>query len=106
VLERAMLVEPAEPATPATAAAAPGAREPLESDWETQPTPAGEIERPRGVRIGEDLSIVSVGEAVRSGDREVVLPLVLGDGSGQTSTLVLTLRLDALLEPADPEGGA
>jgi len=117
-LERAILEEPEleepeleppdleapELEAPATAAEAQGAGE-LEVGWETPPSPAGEIERPRGVRIGNDLSIVSVGEAVRSGDREVVLPLVLGDGSGQTSTLVLTLRLDALVEPPEPEGG-
>jgi len=99
-MERAMLEAPTTPEVPAAAAVA---RESLDLRWEPPAAPAGEIERPRGVRIGGDLSIVSVGEAVRSGDREVVLPLVLGDGSGQTSTLVLTLRLDALVEPPDPE---
>ncbi len=62
------------------------------------PTPSGEIERPVGARLGGDLTIVSVGEASRVGERRVRLPLVLGDGEGGTSTLVLTLQLDALLE--------
>jgi len=97
-MEQAILEEPEHPEA---LAAAQGVAEFLEPGWRS---PAGEIDRPRGVRIGGDLSIVSVGEAVRSGDREVVLPLVLGDSSGQTSTLLLTLRLDALVEPEDPEG--
>jgi len=98
---RALRDQAALPAAPAAPVA------PAPAAVHVAPVPAaeppGEIERPQGVRLGADLSIVSVGEAVRSGDREVVLPLVLGDGSGQTSTLVLTLRLDALVEPGDPE---
>ena len=43
-------------------------------------------------------SIVSVGDATRVDDRSVRLPIVLGDGHGETSTLVLTIRLDALLD--------
>ena len=62
------------------------------------PRLGGEIERPEGARLGRDLSIVSVGEATRIGNRSVRLPLVLGDGEGGTSTLVLTLQLDTLAE--------
>ena len=51
-----------------------------------------------GVRLGSDLSIVSVGEATRAGDRGVRVPIVLGDGDGQTSTLVLTIQLDPLID--------
>jgi len=111
--QAALPAAPAAPVAPAPAAVhvapAPAAVHvaPAPAAVHVAPVPAaeppGEIERPQGVRLGADLSIVSVGEAVRSGDREVVLPLVLGDGSGQTSTLVLTLRLDALVEPGDPE---
>ncbi|MEE2679465.1 MAG: ADP-ribosylation factor-like protein [Myxococcota bacterium] len=54
---------------------------------------------PDGVRIGPGLSIVSVGEATRAGERAVRLPLVLGDPEGGTATLVLTIQLDALAEP-------
>ena len=53
-----------------------------------------------GVRIGPDLSIVSVGQASRSGDRSVRVPVVVGDSEGRTSTLVLTIQLDPLLGPA------
>jgi signal recognition particle receptor subunit beta len=58
----------------------------------------GEIERPHGAQVGPDLTIVSVGEATRAGERAVRIPLVLGDRHGGTSTLVLTVQLDALLE--------
>jgi hypothetical protein len=62
------------------------------------PGVAGEIDRPQGAQLGPDLSIVSVGQATRAGERSVRIPLVLGDRHGGTSTLVLTLQLDALLE--------
>jgi signal recognition particle receptor subunit beta len=62
------------------------------------PSVGGEIVRPEGARLGPDFSIVSVGEACRVGDRSVRVPLVLGDGEGGTSTLVLTLQLDVLVE--------
>jgi signal recognition particle receptor subunit beta len=51
----------------------------------------------RGARIGEDLSIVSVGEATRADDRTVRVPIVLGDGEGETSTLLLTIQLDPVI---------
>jgi signal recognition particle receptor subunit beta len=62
------------------------------------PSLGGEIERPEGARLGRDLSIVSVGEASRASERSVRVPLVLGDSQGGTSTLVLTIQLDALEE--------
>jgi signal recognition particle receptor subunit beta len=102
-MERAILAEAAHPEAPAVAAAARSTASLLDAGWEQV---SGEIERPTGARIGPDLTIVSVGEAVRNGDREIALPLVLGDGSGQTSTLVLTLRLDALVEPPGDEDPA
>ena len=67
----------------------------LDTSWEQV---AGEIERSAGIRVGPDLSIVSVGEATRSGERAVRLPLVLGDGEGNTSTVVLTIQLDPLMD--------
>jgi len=49
-----------------------------------------------------DLSIVSVGEATRAGDRAVKIPLVLGDTEGQTTSVVLTIQIDPLLgDPLD-----
>lgn len=59
------------------------------------------LEPPIGARIGRELTIVSVGEATRADERSVRLPLVLGDGDGETSTLVLTVRLDPLLDDSD-----
>ncbi len=58
----------------------------------------GEIERPEGARLGPDLTIVSVGEATRCGERAVRLPLVLGDAEGRTTTVQLTLQIDPLVD--------
>jgi hypothetical protein len=55
-----------------------------------------------GARLGPDLSIVSVGDAVRVDAHSLRVPVVLGDREGQTSTLMLTIRLDALV---DEDGG-
>jgi signal recognition particle receptor subunit beta len=57
-----------------------------------------EIEKSDGVRIGADLSIVSVGEAARSGERSVRVPLVLGDADGNTARIALTIQLDPLMD--------
>lgn len=46
--------------------------------------------------LGSALRIVSVGQASVQDDGGVRLPLVLGDESGQTRSLVLSLRLDEL----------
>jgi signal recognition particle receptor subunit beta len=62
------------------------------------PEIAGEIERPRGARIGPGLTIVSVGEATRVGERSVRVPLVLGDPDGETATLALTIELNPLVD--------
>ncbi len=99
-MERAILTEAEHPEAPAAAAARQSAEALLASNWQGA---SGEIERAGGVRLGPDLTIVSVGAAVRSGDREVAVPLVLGDASGRTGTLLLTLRLDALTEPGEDE---
>jgi signal recognition particle receptor subunit beta len=95
-MEQALLAETELPEASAEAVLARGTDELLAPSWDD---PAGEIERSSGARIGPDLTIVSVGEAVRTGDRELRLPLVLGDADGRTSTVVLTLRLDSLQEP-------
>ncbi len=67
-------------------------------DTPSWPPVTGEIERPAGARLGPNLSIVSVGEASRAGDRSVRVPLVLGDAEGGTTTVVLTLQLDVLVD--------
>lgn len=56
------------------------------------------LDAPLGARIRRGLSIVSVGEATRADDQTVRVPLVLGDPEGETSTLVLSIRLDPLLD--------
>ncbi len=102
-MESALLAEEELSEESAEAVLARGTDELLAPSWDD---PTGEIERSPGAQIGADLTIVSVGEAVRTGDRELRLPLVLGDGAGRTSTLVLTLRLDALCEPDQTEDPA
>ena len=65
----------------------------LEAPW-----PDGDTSPQLGARIGRDLVIVSVGEASRVDDKSVRVPIVLGDGLGETSTLLLTIRLDTLVD--------
>ena len=49
------------------------------------------------MNLGGDLRIVSVGQATVEMDGGVRLPLVLGDESGQSRSVVLSLRLDTLV---------
>ena len=94
-MEEAILREPSEPE------AAHAAHE-LETSLDTPAWEqiSGEIERPVGVRLGRDLSIVSVGQASRSGERRVRVPLVLGDASGQTTSIVLSIEIEPLVDEA------
>jgi signal recognition particle receptor subunit beta len=62
-------------------------------DWNAT---SGTATKPTG-GFGADLRIVSIGQASLESDGGVRLPLVLGDESGQTRTVVLSLKLDALL---------
>jgi signal recognition particle receptor subunit beta len=62
-------------------------------DWNAS---SGTTTKPEG-GLGADLRIVSIGQASLESDGGVRLPLVLGDESGQTRTVVLSLKLDALL---------
>jgi hypothetical protein len=94
-MQDAILQEPEHPERGAIDEAANRAETLLDTSWEQV---AGEIERSAGIRVGPDLSIVSVGQATRSGERAVRVPLVLGDGEGNTSTLVLTIQLDPLMD--------
>ncbi len=93
-LESAILEEEVHPEADAIGAAARRAEALLDN---TAPS-LESLEGPVGVRFGSDLSIVSIGEATRAGDRSVRVPLVLGDGEGQTSTLILTIQLDPLID--------
>jgi signal recognition particle receptor subunit beta len=58
----------------------------------------GEDEPLAAAQLDSEFSIASVGEATRSGERGVRIPLVISDKAGQTSNLVLTIRLDPLLD--------
>jgi len=49
-------------------------------------------------QLDSEFSIASVGEAARSGERGVRIPLVISDKGGRTSNLVLTIRLDPLID--------
>jgi signal recognition particle receptor subunit beta len=51
-----------------------------------------------GARLGADLRIISVGEAHRTNDRAISVPLVLGNDDGETITLALSIQLDPLLD--------
>ena len=62
-------------------------------DWNAT---SGDAPKPENA-LGADLRIVSVGQAALNNDGGVQLPMVLGDANGQTRTVVLTLRLDALV---------
>jgi len=62
------------------------------SELEAEGTPLA------AARLDSEFSIASVGEASRSGDRAVRIPLVVSDKAGRTSSLVLTIRLDPLVD--------
>jgi hypothetical protein len=94
-MEQAILHEAEHPERASIEEAAHQAEALLHPSWEQV---AGDIEQSAGIRLGADLSIASVGEATRSGERGVRVPLVLGDGEGNTSTLVLTIQLDPLMD--------
>jgi signal recognition particle receptor subunit beta len=94
-MEQAILHEAEDPERASIEEAAHRAETLLHTSWEQV---GGDIEQSAGIRMGADLSIVSVGEATRSGERGVRVPLVLGDGEGNTSTLVLTVQLDPLMD--------
>ncbi len=96
-MEEAILQEAEHPEATQIETEAQAAQDALEQPW---PHAAADLMAPLGARIDADLSIVSVGEATRADERSVRLPIVLGDGEGATSTLVLTIRLDPLVEEA------
>jgi len=100
VMEEAILAEPDHADHGAIEAESDAAVEVLSSDqpWLHEPDA---LDAPSGARIGPSLSIVSVGEATRADDRSVRIPLVLGDDEGGTSSVVLTVRIDPLLESGD-----
>ena len=95
-MEEAILQEAEHPEAAEIEAEAQATQDVLEQPWPH----AADLTAPLAARIDSDLSIVSVGEATRADERSVRLPIVLGDGEGATSTLVLTIRLDPLVDEA------
>ncbi len=67
----------------------------LDTPWDEL---KGESEPLAAVQLDSEFSIASVGEATRSGERGVRIPFVVSDKSGRTSKLLLTIRLDPLLD--------
>jgi mutual gliding-motility protein MglA len=95
-MEEAILAEPDHPEQGEIDAESLAAASALsDQPWLEEPDA---LEPPAGARIGPSLSIVSVGEATRADAHSVRIPLVLGDDEGGTSTVVLTVRLDPLLD--------
>ena len=62
-----------------------------------------ELDKPDS-ELGQALRIVSVGQAAVDATGSLRLPLVLGDETGQTRSLVLSLRLEALVGGGDGGG--
>ena len=92
-MEDAILSEAAHPEANALDDLAASAQTAFEIPW-------GELEDDgeplAAVQLDSEFSIASVGEATRSGERGVRVPLVVSDKAGRTSNLVLTIRLDPL----------
>jgi signal recognition particle receptor subunit beta len=90
-MENAILSEEEHPEANALDDLAASAQTALEIPW-------GELEDEgepsAAVQLNSEFSIASVGEATRSGERGVRIPLVVSDKSGRTSNLVLTIQLD------------
>lgn len=92
-LEEAILAESEAPDAASNEAEA--TRSILDQGWHD---PNDMLEPALGARLGPGLSIVSVGQATRADDRTVRVPVVLGDADGEISTLVLSIRLDPLVD--------
>jgi len=96
LMETAILAEAGpQEAVEGAAEAALAAEEALHQPWDAV---ARDAARSDGMRIGEDLRIVSVTRAERVGRRAIRVSLVLGDGDGETVPMALTIQLDPLLD--------
>jgi hypothetical protein len=94
-MEDAILSEEEHPEANVLDDLAASAQTTLDTPWDelegaSEPLVAGQLDA--------EFSIASVGEARRSGERSVRIPLVVSNKAGQTSSLVLTIRLDPLPE--------
>ncbi|MBW2715398.1 MAG: hypothetical protein JRD03_04945 [Deltaproteobacteria bacterium] len=94
-MEEALLAEEEHPEASALDDLAASAQTALDVNWDELETTSGPV---AAAQLDSEFSIASVGEATRSGERSVRIPLVVSDKGGRTSSLVLTVRLDPLLE--------
>lgn len=94
-MEAAILSEAGHPDRDPIDATVQHAESLLDTTWDRV---SAEVGSSASVRLGPDLSIVSVGEATRCDHRSVRVPLVFGDGDGNTSTVALTIHLEPLLD--------
>ena len=94
-MEDAILEEEEHPEANALDDLATVAQTALDTPWDEL---EAEREPSANAQLDAEFSIASVGEARRSGERSVRVPLVVSDKSGRTSSLVLTIRLDPLLD--------
>jgi len=98
ILEAAILAEAEQPAAdPISELIEMETASGTQPDWNAI---SGSPTKPEGT-LGADLRIVSIGQASLESDGGVRLPLVLGDESGQTQTVVLSLKIDALIPGND-----
>jgi signal recognition particle receptor subunit beta len=98
ILEAAILAEAEDPAAdPISQLIEMETAAGTQPDWNAV---SGSPTKPDGT-LGADLRIVSIGQASLESDGGVRLPLVLGDESGQTQTVVLSLKIDALIPGND-----
>jgi signal recognition particle receptor subunit beta len=94
-MEEALLAEEEHPEASALDDLAASAQTALDVNWDELEATS---DPPAAAQLDSEFSIASVGEATRSGERSVRIPLVVSDKGGRTSSLVLTIRLDPLLE--------
>ncbi len=59
---------------------------------------ADDVDSPHGAQLDAEFTIASVGEATRSGDRGIRIPVLVADKVSRRSKLVLTIQLDPFLE--------
>jgi len=94
-MEEALLAEEEHPEASALDDLTASAQTALDANWDELEATSDPL---AAAQLDSEFSIASVGEATRSGERSVRIPLVISDKGGRTSNLVLTIRLDPLLE--------
>jgi hypothetical protein len=71
------------------------AQEVFDAPWDEI---AVDVESTHGAQLDAEFTIASVGEASRSGDRGIRIPVVIADKAGRRSKLLLTIQLDPFPE--------